>query len=244
MEHDSDVWESPSLSGLRLQLPFGGYSKSPYTLVLAGKEDEIASDDDLQMYGGRDRLGYTGWLDMRIDGVLSVWSLHAILAAYEQRLAVLRDQAGSLDLREPADSAERLQPIQADLVRLSSDLLPMASELAKFSEMKGPVNRLAEEFNPVMPFLRERGLQLIEDLRQNILDRSRRLQALEAEVRQVLMTSGTVAGTISQERATRENLRLQGQVTWLTKVLVVLTIALTVLGILTIIATVAVAIYG
>ena len=63
-------------------------------------------------------------------------------------------------------------------------------------------------------------------------------------MRQALMTSGSVASTISQERATQENLRLQGQVTKLTTVMMWLTIVLTVLGVLTLFATVAVAAYG
>jgi hypothetical protein len=238
MEHDSDAWNSSSLPGLRLEVPTRGFQQSPYALVLAGKKDEIASDEDLSMYGGRNRNGYTGWLDQRIDGVLSVWSLQALLAAYEQRLAVLRDQAGGLSFREPADTANQLQSIQTDLVRLSSDLLPMSSELAEFSDTKWRIERLAEEFLPVMQFLRDRGLQFTEDLRQNILDRSKRLRALEEEVRQVLTISGTVASTISQERATSQNLRLQGEVALLTKVLVFLTVVLVAIGIITIWATV------
>jgi hypothetical protein len=221
-----------------LEVPTRGFQQSPYALVLAGKKDEIASDEDLSMYGGRNRNGYTGWLDQRIDGVLSVWSLQALLAAYEQRLAVLRDQAGGLSFREPADTANQLQSIQTDLVRLSSDLLPMSSELAEFSDTKWRIERLAEEFLPVMQFLRDRGLQFTEDLRQNILDRSKRLRALEEEVRQVLTISGTVASTISQERATSQNLRLQGEVALLTKVLVFLTVVLVAIGIITIWATV------
>jgi hypothetical protein len=89
-----------------------------------------------------------------------------------------------------------------------------------------------------MQFLRDRGLQFTEDLRQNILDRSKRLRALEEEVRQVLTISGTVASTISQERATSQNLRLQGEVALLTKVLVFLTVVLVAIGIITIWATV------
>ena len=245
MDHDSDAWDNPDLAGLRLEVPFGGYQKHPYSLVLAGKKDEIGPDEDFSMYGGRNRSGYAGWLSSRVDSLLVIWTLHALLRAYEQRLAGLRDQAGALDLRRLTNMAEKLQSMQADLVQLSGDLLPLSSELTEFSETEERFVRYAEEFRPVMTFLRDRDLRLLESLRQSVLDRSKRVRGLEAEVRQVLMTIGTIASTISQERsassqerATNENLRLQSQVERLTRVLVVLTIVLVAIGIATILATI------
>lgn len=245
MDYDSDAWDNPDLAGLRLEVPFGGYQKHPYSLVLAGKKDEIAPKEDFRMYGGRNRSGYAGWLSNRIDNLLVIWTLHALLRAYEQQLASLRDQAGALDLRRLTNTAEKLQSMQADLVQLSGDLLPLSSELTDFSEAEERFVRYAEEFRPVMTFLRVRDLRLLENLRQSILDRSKRVRGLEAEVRQVLMTIGTIASTISQERsassqerATDENLRLQSQVERLTRVLVVLTIVLVAIGLATILATI------
>jgi len=89
-----------------------------------------------------------------------------------------------------------------------------------------------------MEFLRDRCLEILEALRQFLLHHSKWVRGSEAEVRQVLMTVGIVARTISQERATRENHRLQGQVARLTKVLVALTIVLVALSGITIWATI------
>lgn len=239
LENASDVWDSLHLPGLKLRTPLYGFEKHPYALVLAGKEDDIVSDD-LGMYGGRNRSGYAGWLDLSVDGLLVVWALHALLRSYEQELARLRDRAGALDFADTANAAKSLQTIQTALVRLSSDLLPLSSELTAFCEDERPFKHYAYEFKPLMEYLRERGVRLIDELRHSLLLRSKRLGRFETEVRQVLMTSGSVASAISQERATQENFRLQKQVASLTTVLVWLTIALTALGVLTIIVTVSV----
>ena len=57
----------------------------------------------------------------------------------------------------------------------------------------------------------------------------------------MVMTVGSVIGAISQERASQANLHLQGRLTFLTWVLVVLTAVLVVIGIATVWVTLRVA---
>jgi hypothetical protein len=70
--------------------------------------------------------------------------------------------------------------------------------------------------------------------REDLLRRAKRASELEGELRQVVMTVGSVVGAISQEHASRANLRLQGRLTILTWVLVVLTVVLVGIGLVTV----------
>jgi hypothetical protein len=68
--------------------------------------------------------------------------------------------------------------------------------------------------------------------REDLLRRAARARELEGELREVVMTLGSVVGAISQERSSRANLRLQGRLTLLTWGLVFLTVVL--VGIVTV----------
>jgi hypothetical protein len=81
-------------------------------------------------------------------------------------------------------------------------------------------SRMRLEFNEIYPDALSR--------------RAARARELEGGLREVVMTVGSVVGAISQERSSRANLRLQGRLTVLTRVLVALTVVLVVIGIITV----------
>lgn len=71
-------------------------------------------------------------------------------------------------------------------------------------------------------------------IQEDLSRRAARARELEGEVPDVVMTVGSVVGAISQERSSRPNLRLQSRLTFLTRVLLALTIVLVVIGIITV----------
>ena len=77
-------------------------------------------------------------------------------------------------------------------------------------------------------------LEFGEIYRDALSRRAARARELEGGLREVVMTVGSVVGAISQERSSRANLRLQGRLTVLTRVLVALTVVLVVIGIITV----------
>ena len=118
-------------------------------------------------------------------------------------------------------------------MRLSTDLLPLTSELVDLCENKDYFLRRIPEFETLIEYPWGR-LKFAEVYRENSSRRAARARELEGELREVVMTLGSVVGAISQERSTRANLRLQGRLNILTWVLVVLTIVLVVIGVLTV----------
>ncbi len=232
MDHGMDAWEGPDLTGVRLGLP-SPFDEEQMALTLAAKRDDLPSQEDLRGYGGRSRFGLANWLEGYVEGLMTVWSLHAMLRVYERRLATVRDGVGQLDVQEPEIAARNIQSAQARLIRTSTDLLPLTSELEDLCEEEQSFSRLTPKFESLIEYPWGR-LNLSEVRREDLLRRTKRTREFDGELREVVMTGGSVVGTISQERSTRANLRLQGRLTFLTWVLVVLTVVLVVIGIVTV----------
>jgi hypothetical protein len=232
MGNVSGAFEGSNLSGVRLGLP-SPFDEDQLALVLAAKRDEMASEDDFQPYGGKNRSGMSRWLHDYAVGLMSVWALNAMLRAYERRLAGLRDSVGDIDVRDPAGAAEKIQVAQSQLIGLSTDLLPLTSELIDLCEKVQYFLQLAPKFESMIEYPWGR-LEFGEVNREDLLRRAARARELEGELREVVMTVGSVVGAISQGRSSRANLRLQGRLTFLTWVLVALTIVLVLIGIATV----------
>lgn len=231
MDNGADAWEGSNIPGVRLGLP-SSFGQDQLALILAAKRDEMPSEEDFQMYGGKNRSGISNWLHQDAEGLMQMWTLNAMLRTYERRLAGLRDGAGEIDVRDPEGAAEKIQRAQSQLVKLSTDLLPLTSELSDLCE-KEYFPRLVPEFESLLEYPEGR-LKLGEVYRNDLSRRAARARELEGELREVVMTVGSVVGAISQERSARANLRLQGRLTFLTWVLVALTVVLVVIGIVTV----------
>jgi hypothetical protein len=232
MGHIPDAYEGSTLPGVRLGLP-SPFEEDQLVLVLGAKRDEIPSEEDFQMYGGKDRAGISLWLYEDAEGLMAVWALNAMLQAYERRLAGLRDGVGEIDVRDPEGAAEKVQRAQTQLIGLSTDLLPLTSELIDLCKKEKYFLELVPEFESLIEYPWG-WLKLGEIYREDLSRRAARVQELEGELREVVMTVGSVVGAISQERSSRANLRLQGRLTVLTWVLVFLTVVLVGIGIVTV----------
>jgi hypothetical protein len=88
--------------------------------------------------------------------------------------------------------------------------------------------RLAPEFESLIEYPWGR-LKFVENSQEDLSRRAARARELEGELREVVMTVGSVVGAVSQERSSQANLRLQGRLTFLTRVLVALTVVLVIL---------------
>jgi hypothetical protein len=235
MEGGPDVYERSPRPGARLGLP-SPFDEDQLTLVLAANKNDLAPEEDFSPYGGKNRTGIARAFHYSVEGLMSVWTLNAMLWAYERQLAGLRDGVGEIDVRDPEGAAENVQRAQSRLVRLSTDLLPLTSELMDLCEKEEYFLRLVPEFESLIeyPWGRPR---FGEVYREDLARRAARARELEGELREVVMTVGSVVGAISQERSSRANLRLQGRLTFLTWVLVSLTVVLVGIGIVTVLVT-------
>jgi hypothetical protein len=246
MESGPDTYEGSTLPGVRLGLP-SPFDEDRLALTLAANREELSSEENLQSYGGKDRPGISLWLYDDAEGLMSVWALNAMLRVYEPRLARLRDDVGEIDVRNPEAAGEKVQRAQSQLIGLSTDLLPLTSELIDLCEKEKYFLELVPEFESLIEYPWGR-LKFGEVYREDLSRRAARARELEGELREVVMTVGSVVGAISQERASRANLRLQGRLTFLTwvlvaltVVLVALTIVLVVIGVVTVILTLRIA---
>jgi hypothetical protein len=226
-----DAYEGSTLPGMRLALP-SPIDKDRLALVLAAKREEMPSEEYFRPYGGKDRSGMSRWLHQYAEGLMSVWTLNAMLQAYERRLAELRDGIGEIDVQDPQGAAQKVQRAQSRLVLLSTDLLPLTAEVVDICEKEKYFLRLAPEFESLIEYPWGR-LRFGAVYREDLLRRAKRARELEGELRQVVMTVGSVVSAISQERSSRANLRLQGRLTFLTWVLVILTVVLVGIGMVT-----------
>jgi hypothetical protein len=227
-----DAYEGSTLPGMRLGIP-SPIDKDRLALVLAANREEMPLEEYFRPYGGKDRSGMSRWLHQYAEGLISVWTLNAMLRAYERRLVELRDGIGEIDVQDPQGAAQKVQRAQSRLVLLSTDLLPLTPEVVDVCEKEKYFLHLAPEFESLIEYPWGR-VRFGAVYREDLLRRAKRARELEREPRQVVMTVGSVVSAISQERSSRANLRLQGRLTFLTWVLVFLTVVLVGIGIVTI----------
>jgi hypothetical protein len=227
-----DAYEGSTLPGVRLGLP-SPIDKDQLALVLAAKREEMPTEEHFRPYGGKNRSGISLWLHQYAEGLMAVWTLNAMLRAYERRLAELRDGIGEIDVQDSQRAAQKVQRAQSRLVLLSTDLLPLTSEVVDLCEKEKSFLGLAPKFESLTEYPWGR-LQFGAVYREDLLRRAARARELEGELRQVVMTVGSVVGAISQERSSRANLRLQSRLNFLTWALVFLTVVLVGIGIVTI----------
>jgi hypothetical protein len=220
-----DVYEGSTLPGVRLGFP-SPIDKDRLALVLAARRDEMPSDEYFRSYGGKYRSGMSLWLREDSEGLMAVWALNAMLRAYERRLAELRDSIGEIDVQDPQGAAEKVQRAQSRLVLLSTDLLPLTSEVIDLCEKEKYFMYLAPKFESLVEY-RSGRLEFAAVYREDLLRRANRASELEVELRQVVMTIGSVVGAISQERSSR-------RLNYLTWALVLLTVVLVGIGLITI----------
>ena len=232
MDHDFDAWYSKSLPGIRLGCGSRGES-SALALTFATREDEFFAndtEDNWRSYGGRNREGYTNRLS-DLERTVAVWAVHALLTNLEGQVAALWNRVAAIDLSSVSQAAAQLESVQADLLTVTRDALPLASELKHFCEKPAMFHVEVYEFLPASQ-ARSNDPPLFEGLRETLSRRAGLLEELAREIRDAAAREGSLVATMSQDRATKTTIRLNLVLSVLTGVLVVLTGALVALSIL------------
>jgi hypothetical protein len=222
LEYDVEAWNSKHVEGLKFAQPNFDDDGLRHHNILAIRESDFAKVD-LSPWGGQHPSGYIAYLDHMISATMSRWGLLALLSGYERKLNEVRDSTiFSVPVR--AKPLRVLNNLGA-LVGSSIDISTIARDLRDLADKKWLFNHGVGDFVPARPEFYEDGSAALDEvLRKTVADRSARLYESERIVRDLLVQHGTVLGTA-------ENVRLQGRVTFLTWVLVFLTVMLTVLTI-------------
>jgi hypothetical protein len=194
------------------------FSQSP-ALVLAGHAGALAGIDS--SYGSSERDRLSGYLHMRLDGLMALWASYEVLSGYHAVLGSARDLGVAQTGRATA-ALRRLSKVRDELLVGAADARTLAEELAAAAEDRRTFDWLLEvDFKAVEPE-GWRDSSLKATLLASVKEEAASLQRTEARVRDDLVVDSGVLGAAG-------NLRLQRSVAWLTWILVVigvLTVAL------------------
>ena len=213
--NDLHAWRANGLRGLTFNWPLLGNISPPFHAVIVAREKDI-SDEMKRLYGVSDRGSLVNCIDQFVNGLLTRWALAGLLAGFERYLNNLRDTAV-----RPNDKAKTLRLLEAlaNHISRSVDISAVSVELKNFAaHEQGGFNHGVNGFSPCNTAWRANGkIVLVEMIRQQIVDRAEWLRNVDRSVRDILVQYGTTLGT-------RENIKLQKRMTFLTWVIVVLTI--------------------
>lgn len=214
MDRDVDVWESEQMQGLRFVWPMLRDRENRFHAIMATNEGDI-DQEKLRTYGGPGRLPYVIYVDAHVNGLLSRWSLLAVLSGFERHLNVTRDSA-TLRPDGRQKPAGVLKSLSA-LISQSGDISAASSDLSHFAKLGDSFAHEVATFKPCNPRLyRDQSTELGEILRQTIVERSSWVHNADRSVRDLMIQYGSIVGAW-------ENIRLQKSLKWLTVVITILT---------------------
>lgn len=212
-----NAWRSKDYPGVTFAWPIFREEGERFHAAIAANEKEI-NNERLKSFGGENRRGYANYLSEGMGGLMSHWALFAVLSAFERHLNIIRDSA-TLRPRHEAKPLAVLQELGLH-VGTSVDIAAVAADLRDYATAKGLVGSAIgaysqAESSPEGVLNRD----LAPTLCDSILGRATRLESAERSVRDLVIQQGSILSA-------RENIKLQGRITFLTWVLVVLTVLL------------------
>lgn len=218
MDNDWDAWVADAPPGLKFAWPLLRDEKNRFHAVIAAREDAFLNED-LRAYGGDNRNSYVLYVDSCVSRLLSCWALLCALSGFERRLNNLRDSSTF----KPAQ-LEKPLPLLRELighVSQSVDIATVSTELKHFAGQNLFFDRDIGIYRPSNPsFYHDKDITLSSVLRENIEERSIRLEILDRSIRDLLIQYGGVIGT-------HENINLQKRMSNLTRAMLILTIIVT-----------------
>lgn len=152
-----------------------------------------------------------------IEALLSRWAVLSLLEGYGQHLNAIRDSP----LFRPGSrqSSVKILKTLGQHVSYSVDIAAVTAELISFAGKHPWFSSELETFEPCDEQHYDAGVTLTESLRSAIGERAIRLQKTDQSLRDHLAQYGFLLGT-------KENVRLQRTLSFLTVVIVLLTLAL------------------
>ena len=215
-----DVWEYASNPGLKFRMPDRTERHGPYHSLLAVNEDRLIGTIP-EYYGGTDREARIAYMDTVMSRLLTLWSILPMLEGYTQHLNNVRD-SGTFSREDKASPNEILEKLGDDIA-FSIDISAVTSELSIYLEIDLPLIPEVEKFKPCNSQFFEPGTTLRKRLEFTIARQVHWLQRTEESIRDQLTQYGSLIGA-------SENVRLQGKITLLTGVMVILTLLTLVLA--------------
>jgi hypothetical protein len=216
---DFNTWRLEQTPDLKFTAPLYRDSHS-FHAILAAKETDLP-EEELKIYGGQDRRSVIGYADDRVDDLLPVWGLDALLTGYERHLTAVRDTAapGAKSGNSPRRELERLRRHIAQ----SADMAGVAAAVIDAAQGAGFTHGIAT-FRPANPELwkDEKDITLAKALSLQIQSRAEWLQTADRAARDLHTQYASVLAAL-------ENIKLQTSVRWLNRWLVVLTVAIAIL---------------
>ena len=215
IDNDFHAWEAEELSGLKFVWPLTSESDNRYHAVMVAREEDF-SDETLRLDGGKDRHSLVFYVDQFVNEFLSRWALVGMLSGYERYLNSMRDSA-AFDPKHRAKPFQLLEGLGSHFAQ-SIDISAVSVELQQFAERHWLFKHNVNVFYPCNPALyRDDKIELSETLRQHTTERAEWIRNIDQSIRDILIQYGTTLGT-------RENIKLQARMGFLTWVIVVLTI--------------------
>ena len=215
MDYGFDVWKSDSISGLC----FKESTSIRHHSIIAAREQDIVAE--MRKGYHKDRSGRIFYIDQVVRSVILARAILMLFEEYTQSVLRVRDA----DLSRASTSkgaVEYLDKLTRNVL-YGADVSAVAEEIPSTVQAGfGPLGD-ASDFSSVELFGRA-SVSYAEQFRMIIADHARWLQTLEHAFSAYSTQVGSLLGT-------RENVRLQRHMTWMTIALLVLTVVTVVIAV-------------
>jgi len=216
-----DTWISKELANLYLQLA-ERKSRAPGRAILFGNVDQALNDQHLEMYGNDTReQKVVHWLHI-LDRTLGTWVLSLIAQDFVAEMGKTRDAYGSVNISTNSLNTEKLRELDKRLLEFQRNAIPFAHDIDDYCERVGWFMRNIYEFESTRKW-GDYEPKLFGDMRRGLSSSATHIKAAEQQIRAIALQTGNIISTISNEKLTSTNFRLQNSMGWMTVVMLYLT---------------------
>lgn len=216
-------WKSASVPAMSFVWPLDHSRGSDSRSAIVIEKEGIARER-LKSHNNSDSASMAHFVDDLVQPLLSRWCLMPLLTAIERHLGAIRDEG--MKAQESSEASVSFLDRISIRIRQGMDIHSIASDMSAYARDHGLFDHDFEEFKLTEDVASGGHVQtLAPAMRAEIARRSESLIRVDATARELLVQFGTLLSA-------RENLDLQGRLSSLTWVLVVLTVVLTVLTVI------------
>ena len=213
LDNDIFAWEKADAPGLKVVLDsHSSLTPSNYLLVAVKEGTPLWKSDQDQDKGSR-----IAYLDMTVPDLLVAFALHLLLEGFHQKIREVR-QSTMPQADSKGVSVKELESLRRRLTYFA-DIHAVASELVLDSNRARPVTFPASNFKQCGLNNTQENLSLDEVLQSALGESAIQLQGAVLSTGNQITQFGTLLGAA-------ENIRVQNKISWLTILLVVLTIVI------------------
>ncbi len=203
MDLDIHSWVCPDIFGLKFTWPLFRDLGSRYHAIMALRETDFV-EKDFESRDVNSRSGQTNYVDNKIKGLLSRWSILQMLAGYAKHINAIRDST-TLRPKSRHDPLKTLQSLgghisySVDIAAVTAELIPYAKEQALFE-------RGIETFKPchVRYHAHDEEFTIAKGLAFPIDEQATWLQRTDQSLRDHLTQYGSLLGATENIRTQRK----------------------------------------